>query len=522
MPTLAGWITGEQVPQKIIEQTLAAMGAVLGTHGGEPAQSLSPGAGLLAFSDAAYAMRDNDEPPVLDWVPERRTLVYRRPLSGLHPLYYIENWPAKGNLLFASEIKALLAVGAPRRLHLAALDALRRYGFIPAPWTAFKDIQIIPAGSILRWQRAKIVLNSSTDYSLDVAPSTASSMEELRELLEKITTSLLPTQASMVALTNGASASALLALLAASQISPPSPILTYGYTTSTEAGEWEASELIAEACDAPFLSILGVDQPDFWPATLLGLEAPCVDTRPLALHQLLHTAAVETQARAALSGLGAGYLLGTTLPSAEERTEESILRHYRRSLVNEEEHAIWTADVASVLHNAEAWEETLHARKLARHAEQLKETGQEAYYLDLHLRMPDYAVHSAYALATQERIALRSPYLHAKVLEKLTQWPDAAARSTAPDTLLRQVMPHLKNSASTAHFPLAVSPASLLQNSVSELVKQVLSQETTHTIGLFDPERVQTLRSHDRASRDLLLVFTTQLLWQLFGIEGWV
>ncbi len=162
MPILAGWLTGEQVPQEIMEQTLMTMSDVLGRHGGEPARMVEPGAGLLVFSDMGHAMQRNDDPPILDWVPDRRTLVYRRPLSGIHALYYITDWPAQGNLLFASEIKALLAVGVPRRLHLPSLDALLRYGFIPAPWTAFKDIHVVPAGSILRWQRAKTVVNQST------------------------------------------------------------------------------------------------------------------------------------------------------------------------------------------------------------------------------------------------------------------------------------------------------------------------------------------------------------------------
>src|SRR5258708_9612535 len=100
MPTLAGWLTGEQVPQEVIEQTLMAMGEVRGRHGGERAFTTQPGAGFIAFSDTAFAMRRKDDPPVLDWVPDRRTMVYRRPLSGVHTLYYIEDWPAQGNLLF--------------------------------------------------------------------------------------------------------------------------------------------------------------------------------------------------------------------------------------------------------------------------------------------------------------------------------------------------------------------------------------------------------------------------------------
>src|SRR4051812_10227120 len=192
MPILAGWLTGEQVPQEVIEQTLATMGQVLQRYGGQPAHTTHLGAGLIAFSDPAYAMQHNDEPSVLDWVPDRRTLVYRRPLSGMYPLYYIADWPAPGNLLFASEIKALLAVGVPRRLHLAALAALLRYGFIPAPWTIFKDIQIVPAGSILRWQRSKIVLNHATDYHLDEPPSGEPSLSHIQNLLDEACANLLP------------------------------------------------------------------------------------------------------------------------------------------------------------------------------------------------------------------------------------------------------------------------------------------------------------------------------------------
>ena len=194
MPVLAGWLTGEQVPTESIEQTLGAMEAVLAINGGLPARIVQPGMGLITFSDTAHAMQHNDEPPVLDWVPDRRTFVYRRPLSGLHPLYYIEDWPAQGNLLFASEIKALLVVGHARELHVAALEALLRIGFIPAPWTIFKGISVVPAGSILRWQHAKTVVGPSTDFRFE--PALAASQEVVTKRLETLliehTNALLP------------------------------------------------------------------------------------------------------------------------------------------------------------------------------------------------------------------------------------------------------------------------------------------------------------------------------------------
>ncbi len=275
MPTLAGWLTGEQVSQEIIAQTLTTMSDLLGRHGGQLARTIQAGMGLIAFSDPSYAMQHNDDPPVLDWVPDRRTLVYRRPLSGAHPLYYVENWPAQGNLLFASEIRALLEVGVPRRLHIAALNALLRYGFIPAPWTAFKDIRVVPAGSILRWQRTKLVVNASTDYRLDEPFTAKDAHEQVQTLLNEATAGILPPHDQLVALTGGETSSALTALLAAQQTTTPFTIATLGYTKRATTKGWKQAEQIAIICQHPFLEIGGVDQPEILdrnPGRIRGTE----------------------------------------------------------------------------------------------------------------------------------------------------------------------------------------------------------------------------------------------------------
>ena len=260
MPTLAGWLTGEQVPTEIIEQTIRAMEGVLEQHGGQPARYVQPGVGLIIFADTAYAMQRNDEPPVLDWVPERRTLVYRRPLSGWHPLYYIENWPAEGNLVFASEIKALLALGVPRRLNLPALAALHRYGFIPAPLTAFKDIFVVPAGSILRWQHTKLVVNASTDYHLSAqsdqqAPSNV--LEQIHMLLKHAIEGQLPQHEPLAALTGGGSASSLATYLVSQTIETPFTLASF---SAKESAKQDAVvEQLATICQRPLLTITGLD-----------------------------------------------------------------------------------------------------------------------------------------------------------------------------------------------------------------------------------------------------------------------
>ena len=162
MPTLAGWLTGEQVSQELIEQTLRTMGEVLGKHGGQLAITVQPGAGLISFVDTAYTMRQNTEPPLLDWVPARRTMVYHRPLSGNHILYYVRDWPAEGSLLFASEIKALLAVGVPRRLSLPALDAHTRLLF--GRYLEYRVTEKVPVQAQFRGQRAPRALGGRFEH----------------------------------------------------------------------------------------------------------------------------------------------------------------------------------------------------------------------------------------------------------------------------------------------------------------------------------------------------------------------
>jgi len=484
MPVIAGWLTGEQVPDNVIQQTLLALGDVLGQHGGQPARTVQPGAGLLTHFDPAYTIQHNDEPALLDWVPERRTLVYRRPLSGAHPLYYIEDWPAQGNLVFASEIKALLSIGAPRKLHLAALDALWRYGFIPAPWTAFEAIRVVPAGSILRWQHAKTVVNASTDFRLaePLPLSEKDTQAQLLSLLKETTAHLMPAQdnlAHLLAFSGGGPASSLVSLLASQSMVRPFTVVSLGHTKTMNAKAWSGVKYLADICRQSFLAITGVDQPAFWMAALAALEAPSVSTRHLALHQLFHTAATETQARSALTGLGAQILCPPTLfqtpPPSQQ--QESILPWYAHTLsphASSNGFPFWSPEIAHTLQTAEPWESSLHARKLARHAAQLTEAGQAHYYLDLHLRLPDLFVAPAYQLALQEQMALRSPFLHNDVIDLLTRLP---IQQENHGTLLSHLAKNTTGEIHAHELPLHLSISSLFQANNTELLQQTLSPE---------------------------------------------
>ncbi|HEX6565547.1 MAG TPA: asparagine synthase (glutamine-hydrolyzing) [Chthoniobacterales bacterium] len=81
------------------------------------------------------------------WDVRRRCLVLGRDRFGIAPLY----WTRQGDwLLFASEIKALLASGmVPAEPDLRGIDHIFTFSALPGPITCFKGVQLLQAGHYL-------------------------------------------------------------------------------------------------------------------------------------------------------------------------------------------------------------------------------------------------------------------------------------------------------------------------------------------------------------------------------------
>ena len=77
------------------------------------------------------------------WDENRRRLLVARDRFGKKPLYYSRRG---GEVVFASEIKALLAAGVPADLDDAALDDYLALRYVPAPRTLFRSVRQLPAG----------------------------------------------------------------------------------------------------------------------------------------------------------------------------------------------------------------------------------------------------------------------------------------------------------------------------------------------------------------------------------------
>lgn len=80
------------------------------------------------------------------WDKQERTLHLIRDHMGKKPLYV--GWVGD-KLAFASELKALLALGEDLKINRKALEAYNYYGFIPAPYSIYEGISKLPPAHIM-------------------------------------------------------------------------------------------------------------------------------------------------------------------------------------------------------------------------------------------------------------------------------------------------------------------------------------------------------------------------------------
>ncbi|OPY91672.1 MAG: Asparagine synthetase (glutamine-hydrolyzing) 1 [Syntrophus sp. PtaU1.Bin208] len=96
------------------------------------------------------------------WDGRSRSLLLARDRVGIKPLFYSDT--GKGELLFASEPKALLASPkVSREMDFQGLDAYFAYGYIPAPLSIYKSIRKLPAGHIMKISQSGLSIRKYWD-----------------------------------------------------------------------------------------------------------------------------------------------------------------------------------------------------------------------------------------------------------------------------------------------------------------------------------------------------------------------
>jgi asparagine synthase (glutamine-hydrolysing) len=117
------------------------------------------------------------------WDARERRLLLVRDRLGIKPLYYRV---LPDGIAFASELKALLVLGAPPIDASAVRDYLF-HGYVPAPKSIYRGICKLPAGHVLTWHDGRVEIDRYWRPSSAVVERTAAdTLTALDELLREV------------------------------------------------------------------------------------------------------------------------------------------------------------------------------------------------------------------------------------------------------------------------------------------------------------------------------------------------
>lgn len=149
------------------------------------------------------------------WDRAKRALLLARDQLGVKPLYL---WQDGGNLLFASEVRAVLASGfVPKTIDPDGLLSYLAYGSVQEPFTLVRGIRSLSAGHLLEWSDGAFRLERYWRLPPPEAVRPISAKEasgELASLLEEVVESQLIADVPLGAfLSGGIDSTAIAALM---------------------------------------------------------------------------------------------------------------------------------------------------------------------------------------------------------------------------------------------------------------------------------------------------------------------
>jgi asparagine synthase (glutamine-hydrolysing) len=252
------------------------------------------------------------------WDPAVRSLFLARDPYGIKPLYYAA---AGGVFRFASQVKALLAGGAiSREVEPAGVTGFLLWGSVPEPYTLYRGIRALPAGSTLRvsssgveqprryWDLGAVVARSIDAAKLVPVGGEADYLREV--LVDSVRAHLVADVPVGAFLSAGLDSSTIVGL--ARELCA-APIETITLTTDEFRGTPNdeaplAVEIARHLGVRHHLRVMNLREFESdLPAFLSAMDQPTID----GLNTwFVSKAAAETGLKVALSGLGGDELLG--------------------------------------------------------------------------------------------------------------------------------------------------------------------------------------------------------------------
>jgi len=237
---------------------------------------------------------------------EKTCFIARDPL-GIKPLYY---WQAGSTLVFASELRAILATRLPTMtLSMEALYGYLASGSVPEPYTLIEEIHCLAAGHWLRWQAGTVT--QSQYWQINFTPEAIDlpkAAEKVRHaLINSIKHHFVSDVPVGIFLSGGIDSTAIVALASKTQ---SNQLRTY--SIAFEEPDWNEGEISSKVAaqfgtDHTEYKITASLGRELFPQYLAAIDQPSIDGfNTFCVAQVAH----KDGTKVVLSGLGGDELFG--------------------------------------------------------------------------------------------------------------------------------------------------------------------------------------------------------------------
>lgn len=500
------------------------------------------------------------------WNPAADELVLARDHHGVKPLYYADQG---GELLFASELKAMLASGrVSRDIDPEAVSQYLVYQAVPPPLSILREVRQLGPGCVLARTRGTTRTWRYWSPPREAAETVASEAEACEIALQGLRTAVRRQMMSErplgVFLSGGVDSSAIVAL-AAECVSHPLKTFSVGFVGADEhvLTEWPWARMVAERYGTQHEEFVLTEAMfrDALPQAFAAMDQPTSD----ALNSYWVSYAAARHVTVALSGTGGdelllGYgrdahLLGhharggalDALPAAYVRRLAGLLGHVptsslwqsvagaidavRAYAILDEQFllpngiAIYTPeqrdrvlsaamrDARGPARNAAAYLADDVPPDLARPGDWLLRLEQRAYLSYVLLRDID-------AMSMAHSLEVRVPFLDPDYAAALARIPwQMKYRDGVGKWVLKQALrPLLPDDVLfRPKMGFGLPYATWMRRSVQPMVRDLLSPSRIARRGVFDAEATTRLVDRFYAGDDGVW----RLVWTLLAFEGW-
>ena len=443
---------------------------------------------------------------------------------GVKPLYLYER---NGRILFASEIKSILAAGIPRAMDPEALYHFLTYNYVPPPFTMFQGVRHLMPGEAMRIGKGQAKTFKWWDLGQISSEnkSEADWIEEFNSVLEDAVRLRLRSDVPFGAFLSGGVDSSSVVGYMAQNMTEPVNTFCIGFDDK----KFDESVFAQEAADRfstrHIMEKVDSNMMDLWPLATYFCDQPHGDVSFLPTYRVAELATKHV--KVVLTGDGgdelfAGYdkyrdFFGA--PAFQDMTDHEFQRAYYQniSLFTDEDkarlcapgYASQTADYDSFNVVRPQYEKFLHQDRI-----------NQALFIDMMLLLPGNNLVKPDRMGMAVSLEARTPFLDYRMMELAFRMPgDLKLKNGETKYLFKKaVAPMIGESLAYRKKQMFTVPVGeWFKNELAQFSRELLNSPRFVGRGLFNPKYVSgMLNKHQKGEGNF-----TRELRALIAIEMW-